>query len=69
MSKPMNGIPPKPEPVVVGTAAARVMLDCGLTYLYRLINSRELESFRCGKARKITVRSINALVERKLTET
>ena len=34
--------------------------------LYQLINSGDLESYTQGKARRITVRSINAYVERRL---
>jgi excisionase family DNA binding protein len=36
--------------------------------LYRLLNSGELESYTEGRARRITVRSINAYVERRLAD-
>jgi excisionase family DNA binding protein len=40
------------------------MLSVGITRLYELMNSGTLESFKDGKARKITVRSIEAYVEK-----
>jgi hypothetical protein len=42
------------------------MLNIGLTRCYELINSGELESFKDGKSRKITVSSIKAFVDRRL---
>jgi hypothetical protein len=56
------------EPLVVSPARAKAMLDCGTTRLYELIAAGELESFRDGKSRKITVASIKARVVRMLTE-
>jgi hypothetical protein len=56
------------EPLVVSPARAKVMLDCGTTRLYELIDAGELESFKDGKSRKITVSSIKARIERKLAE-
>jgi excisionase family DNA binding protein len=44
------------------------MLDCGTTRLYELIANGELESYRDGKSRKITVASIKARVARMLAE-
>jgi hypothetical protein len=52
--------------VAVSPTRAKIMLDLGLTSVYALIGSGELESFRIGKSRRITTRSIYALVERKL---
>jgi hypothetical protein len=40
------------------------MLSIGLTCCYQLINAGELESFKVGKSRKITVQSIEAYVNR-----
>jgi excisionase family DNA binding protein len=42
------------------------MLSVGLTRCYELMNSGELQSFKDGKSRKITVKSIEAYVERRL---
>jgi hypothetical protein len=46
------------EPLVVSPTRAKALLDCGTTRLYELIAAGELESFKDGKSRKITVRSI-----------
>lgn len=62
------GGPGHDEPLVVSPARAKAMLDCGTTRLYELIAAGELESFRDGKSRKITVSSIRARVARKLAE-
>ena len=56
------------ERLVVSPARAKAMLDCGTTRLYQLLAAGELESFRDGKSRKITVSSIRARVARKLAE-
>jgi hypothetical protein len=53
------------EKLVVSPAEARNMLDIGTTRLYELLKS-DLESYKEGKTRKITVRSIHALIERRL---
>jgi hypothetical protein len=44
------------------------MLDCGRTRLYQLLNAGELQSYRDGKARKITVSSIQARFRRMLQQ-
>jgi hypothetical protein len=41
------------------------MLDVGMTRLYELLNSSELESYLDGRSRKITVSSIRAYVARR----
>jgi hypothetical protein len=53
------------EKLVVSPAEAKHMLDVGNTRLYELLKS-DLESYKEGKTRKITVRSIHALIERRL---
>jgi hypothetical protein len=53
---------------VVSPKKAQQALDCGTTFLYELLDSKVLESFLVGRSRKITVRSINAYIERKLAE-
>jgi hypothetical protein len=42
------------------------MLDCGVTRLYELLNSNELESYLDGRSRKIVLASIHALIARRL---
>jgi excisionase family DNA binding protein len=56
------------EPLVVSPRRARRMLDCGNTRLYELIAARELESFKDGRSRKITVASIKAYITRRVEE-
>ena len=56
------------EPLVVRPNKAMRLLDCSRVYLYELINAGELETYRDGSARKITMRSIRARIERKLKE-
>ena len=56
------------EPLVVRPNQAMHMLDCDRAYLYELINSGELDSYKDGAARKITVASIHRRIKRKLSE-
>jgi hypothetical protein len=42
------------------------MLSCGRTRLYELLAAKELDTFLDGGARKITVASIHAYIERQL---
>jgi hypothetical protein len=56
------------EPLVVSPKRAQYLLGCGNTRFYELLTSGELESYKDGKSRKITMRSIRARVERKLAE-
>lgn len=55
--------------LVVRPRIAREMLGgCGLERLYRLLNSGELESFRDGRARYVTVASIEGYIARRLSD-
>jgi hypothetical protein len=54
------------EPLVVKPKVAWKMLDCGNTRGYELLAAGELESYKEGRSRKITVASIKALVARRL---
>ena len=54
------------KPLIVSPTQACKMLSIGMTQCYALINSGELENFKDGKSRKITVRSIEAYVEKQL---
>jgi hypothetical protein len=62
----MSDYSPVVEPVVVRPLTACQMLDCGITRLYELINSNELESFADGRRRYVTVKSIHRYVADKL---
>lgn len=54
--------------LVVKPSAAMAMLACSRTRLYELVNTKQLESFRDGSSRKITVSSIRAYIARHLSE-
>jgi hypothetical protein len=56
------------EPLVVSPARAKRLLDVGHTRLYEMIGAGELQSYREGKSRKITMASIKARIQRKLAE-
>jgi excisionase family DNA binding protein len=53
-------------PLVVKPKVAWKMLGCGNTRGYELLATGELESYKDGRSRKITVASINAFVARQL---
>lgn len=53
-------------PLIVKPREARRLLSCSHKRLYELLNAGELESFKDGRSRKITTRSINSYVARKL---
>jgi excisionase family DNA binding protein len=53
-------------PLVVKPKVAWKMLGCSNTRGYELIAAGELESFRDGRSRKITVESIHRLIARRL---
>jgi len=55
------------EPLVVKPKVAWKMLACSTTRGYELLAAGELESYKEGRSRKITVASIRALVARRLT--
>jgi hypothetical protein len=55
-------------PLVVKPAAAAAMHSVSRTRLYELLDAKELESFKDGASRKITVASIQAYVAGKLGE-
>jgi excisionase family DNA binding protein len=54
------------EPLVVKPKLAWKMLGCGNTRGYELLAAGELESYKDGGSRKITVASIKAFVARQL---
>lgn len=59
---------PAPAPLVVSPRAACRMLDCSHGHLYQLIAAGAVESFRSGRARKITIASINRYIARGIAE-
>jgi hypothetical protein len=67
-NEPLRANPNPNFPLVVSPAKAMAMLDCGRTRLYELLNAKELESYRDGKSRKITVSSIQARIRRMLQQ-
>lgn len=54
------------EQLLVKPREAWRMLGCGNSHGYELLNAGELESFRDGSTRKITVSSIRSYIARKL---
>jgi hypothetical protein len=54
------------KPLVVGMAKAKAKLDCGHDTIYDLIKAGELDSYLEGKFRKITMASIERLIEKRL---
>jgi hypothetical protein len=54
------------EPLVVKPKIAWRLLGCSNTYGYGLLAAGELESFKDGKSRKITMASIKARIARQL---
>jgi hypothetical protein len=56
----------EPAPLVVKPSTAWRMLACGNTRGYELLAAGELESFKDGRSRKITVASIKAFIARQV---
>jgi hypothetical protein len=54
------------DALVVPPKGACRMLSCSITRLYELLNSREIESYRDGKSRKVVVASIRSYVSRQI---
>ena len=54
------------EPLVVKPKVAWKLLGCGNTRGYQLLAAGELESYKDGRSRKITVASIIAFVTRQV---
>lgn len=64
----MSGSPAGSESLAVSPKRACIMLDCGITRLYELINAGELVTYHEGRHRKITVESIRAHIARRIAE-
>jgi excisionase family DNA binding protein len=54
------------KPLAVPPRQACDLLSVGLTRLYELMNTGELDSFHIGRARRITTASISAYIDRNL---
>src|SRR5262245_64155615 len=54
------------RPLVVGMTDATVLLNCCVDTLYELIRRKELDSYLEGMRRKITVDSIERLIQRRV---
>jgi excisionase family DNA binding protein len=54
------------EPIAVSPSEAFRLLGVGNTYGYELIKAGELESYKDGKLRRITMRSIKKRIDRLL---
>ena len=53
-------------PLVASPNQTMIAIQVSRKKLYELINSGELESYTEGKSRRITVKSINEYIERRL---
>jgi hypothetical protein len=60
--------PPGIEPLVTNVRGAGVMLTLGKDRIYHLINTKQLDSYLDGDARRITTASIKAYAARKAAE-
>ena len=56
------------EPLVLRPREAWRLLGIGNTRGYELLSAGELESFKDGKSRKVTMASIKRYIERRLAE-
>jgi hypothetical protein len=54
--------------LVIGPRRARYLLDCSNTYLYELLNRKELDSYLEGRNRKITMESIHRFIAGRLAQ-
>ncbi len=59
-------IPHLDETFAVPVKKAAPSIGVGMTRLYELIKSGEIDSYRDGKARKVVVASLKAYVERQI---
>jgi excisionase family DNA binding protein len=63
-----NGGPPlhEIEPLAVPPRVAWHLLGCGNTHGYELLDAGELESYRDGRSRRITMQSIKDYIARRI---
>jgi hypothetical protein len=55
-------------PIGVSPKTAFQMLGCGVTKGYEFIGNHDLETYKIGRATRITLRSIHQLVDRLVAE-
>jgi excisionase family DNA binding protein len=55
-------------PLAVPPLEAARLLSCGLGHIYGLMNSGELEAFSSGRARRVTMKSVDAYVARQVAK-
>jgi hypothetical protein len=63
---PVSSTAPDLEPLVVKPKVAWQMLSCSNTRGYELLADGELDSFRDGRSRKVTVESIRRYIAQRL---
>jgi hypothetical protein len=69
MTKPKRQAPPFDlKPIGVSLGGAEVLLDCGRTKVYQLINQGCLQAYKQGSSTKITMASIERHVADRLKE-
>jgi hypothetical protein len=68
MSIHSTGLGDLEGPLVVKPKTAWKMLQCSNSRGYELLKAGELESFRDGRSRKITVRSIEQYIARRIRQ-
>jgi excisionase family DNA binding protein len=68
MSTQSTGLSDWKDTLLVKPKTAWRMLGCSNTHGYALLAAGELDSFRDGRARKITVASIHRYIARRLAE-
>ena len=56
------------KPLAVSPRDAFAAIGVGVTKGYELINRREIDAFKIGRATRITTASIEAYIERQLAE-
>lgn len=54
------------EKEALSVREACTALGCGVTRLYEFLNAGELEAFHLGQSRRVTRRSVEALIARRL---
>lgn len=60
----MNYFPPELQPRLVSIPMTGQLLGLGRTKVYSLIDEKELETVTIGTRRLVTLRSVDALIER-----
>jgi hypothetical protein len=64
----MKSLQPSARPLVTNMAGASAMLNKSRDKVYELIKGGQLESYLDGDVRRVTIRSIENFVERRVSE-